>query len=279
MISIYAIQDIWDVMVGGQHLLEVIYKNAKTYCRAQVERTYILSLMFDSDWLVVATSRETVRGFAFLKKVNVRTLYLHLICAALAHPMRRRSGLKDNVGGEMILRIQHFSKQRGFKRLQLHALAPVITLYHKFGWRFVDRVNQREKPAITAAVAALTAEIVPLRKSSILPDKVDVALLSFINESNRDMASSWWLLRDLLERNGFSAMTNACGDTIRTQVRRAQAGEDDASIDYSAGMNLRKALLSQDAAEALGISSTRELVKVDPQIAGYTMLWCPEWKK
>jgi hypothetical protein len=277
MISIYAIQDIWDVMVGGQHLLEVIYKNAKTYCRAQVEKTYILSLIFDSDWLVVATSRETVRGFAFLKKVNVQTLYLHLICAALAHPMQRRSALKDNVGGDMILRIQRFSTQRGFKRLQLHALAPVITLYHKFGWRFVDCVNQREKPAITSAVGALAAEVVSLRKGQLSPDKIDAAVVSFIYASNKDIHSSWWCLRDLLERNDFSAMTNACGDTIRTQVRRAQAGET--SIDYSAGMNLREALLSQDAAEALGISSTRELVKVDPQIAGYTMLWCPEWKK
>ena len=277
MISIYTIGDIWDVKIGGKHLLEVIYKNTKTYCRAQVARTYILSLLFDSDWLVVATSRETVRGFAFLKKVDVQTLYLHLICAALSHPMQRRSALKDNVGGDLILRIQHFCKQRGFKCLQLHALAPVITLYHKFGWRFVDHVNQREKPAITSAVGALAAEVVSLRKSQLSHDKVDAAVISFIADSNKDIHSSWWCLRDLLERNDFSAMTNACGDTIRTQVRRAQVGET--SIDYSAGMNLREALLSQDAADELGISSTRELAKVDPQIAGYTMLWCPEWKK
>ena len=84
-------------------------------------------------------------------------------------------------------------------------------------------------------------------------------------------------LRDLLERNHFSALTNDWGDTVRTQVRRAQAGEDDASIDYGVGMNLREALLSKDEAEVLGIASTRELVKVDPQISGYTMLWSPRW--
>ena len=222
-------------------------------------------------------SGETVRGFAFLKKENKRTLHLTLICAALAHPMDRRSGLKDQVGGAMLRRIQEFCSERGFLRLRLEALATVITLYHKFGWRFVRRTNHREKPEITAAVQELTREIVDIRKSAIPLGSVDAAVAEFIEESNKDMTSSWWRLRDLLERNRYSALTNEAGDTICTQVRRAELGHEEAAIDYGVGMDLRKALPSRDDAEDLGIDSTGELVRVDPQVSGYTMIWSPRW--
>ena len=204
-------------------------------------------------------------------------MHLTLICAAIAHPMDRRSGLKDHVGGAMLRRIQTFCSERGFSRVRLEALAPVITLYHKFGWRFVRRINHREKSEITAAVQELTREIMAIRKSPIQLDKVDVAVVAFIEDSNKDMTSPWWRLRELLERNEYSAMTNDLGDTICTQVRRAEQGLEEASIDYGVGMDLRKALPSCDDAEDLGIESTGELARVDPQGAGYTMMWSPRW--
>ena len=277
MITIYPQCDIWGAMVGTRSLLDILYTNMKTYCRRQVERTCILADSVESDWVVVATSGETVRGFAFLNKENKRTLHLTLICAALAHPMNRRSGLKDHVGGAMLRRIQEFCAERGFSRIRLEALAPVITLYHKFGWRFVRRTNHREKPEITAAIQELTREIVTIRKSAIPLDRVDAAVAAFIEESNKDMTSSWWRLRDLLERNGYSALTNELGDTIYTQVRRAEKGFEEAGIDYGVGMDLRKALPSWDDAEDLEIDSTGELARVDPQACGYTMIWSPRW--
>ena len=191
--------------------------------------------------------------------------------------MNRRSGLKDHVGGAMLRRIQEFCAERGFSRIRLEALAPVITLYHKFGWRFVRRTNHREKPEITAAIQELTREIVAIRKSAIPLDRVDAAVAAFIEESNKDMTSSWWRLRDLLERNGYSALTNELGDTIYTQVRRAEKGFEEAGIDYGVGMDLRKALPSWDDAEDLEIDSTGELARVDPQACGYTMIWSPRW--
>ena len=277
MITIYPQCEIWGVMVGARSLLDILYTNMKTYCRRQVERTCILADSMESDWIVVATSGETIRGFAFLNKENRRTLHLTLICAAVAHPMDRRSGLKDQVGGAMLRRIQEFCTEQGFTRLRLEALAPVITLYHKFGWKFVRHTNHREKPAITAAVQELTREIVAIRKSAIPLDKVDAAVAEFIEEGNKDTTSTWWRLRDLLERNRYSALTNERGDTICTQVRRAEQGLEEASIDYGVGMNLRKALPSYNDAEDLGIDSTGELVQVDPQVCGYTMIWSPRW--
>lgn len=277
MITIYSQCEIWEAMVGSRHLLNVLYANMKTYCRRQVERTCIMVDSVESDWVVVAASGETVRGFAFLKKESTRTLHLTLICAALAHPMDRRSGLKEHVGGAMLRRIQEFCGERGFSRIRLEALAPVITLYHKFGWRFVRRTNHREKSEITTAVQELTREIVGIRKSAIPLDRVDGAVAEFIEESNTDMGSTWWRLRDLLERNGYSALTNEQGDTIFTQVRRAEQGLEEAGIDYGVGMDLRKALPSRDDAEDLDIDSTGELVGVDPQACGYTMMWSPRW--
>ena len=91
------------------------------------------------------------------------------------------------------------------------------------------------------------------------------------------MTSYWWRLRDLLERNGYSALTNELGDTIYTQVRRAEKGFEEAGIDYGVGMDLRKALPSCDDAEDLEIDSTGELARVDPQACGYTMIWSPRW--
>ena len=193
MISIYPVNAIWALEIGGKYFLNMLYTNLKTFCRGQVDRIYIMSLMADSDWVIVSTTGETVRGFAFLKRMNSRSLYLHLICAAIAHPMRRRSGLVDNVGGDMLRYIQDFCKIRRFSRIILHALGPVITLYHKFGWRFVNRINQREKPAITEAVDSLTREIVDIRKSDISLDKIDVAVSDFIDKSNKDIHSSWFL--------------------------------------------------------------------------------------
>jgi hypothetical protein len=277
MISIYPQSDIWGLMVGTRPLLDILYTNMKTYCRQQVDKTCVLSDSLDCDWMVVAASGETIRGFAFLKKENTRTLHLTLICAALAHPMDRRSGLKDQVGGAMLRRIQEFCTERGFMRLRLEALAPVITLYHKFGWRFVHCINQREKLEITDVVKELTREIVGIRRGAL--DRVDAAVVELIEEDNKDITSSWWKLRNLLERNGFSAMTNECGDRIRTQARRAQMGKENGGIDYGVGMDLRKALLSREEAEELGIKSTGELVQVDPQIAGYTMVWSPRWTR
>jgi len=277
MITIYPQCDIWGAMVGTRPLLDILYTNMKTYCRRQVDRTCILADSVESDWVVVATSGETVRGFAFLKKESNATLHLTLICAAIAHPMDRRSGLKDHVGGAMLRRIQAFCSERRFSRVRLEALAPVITLYHKFGWRFVRRINHREKSEITAAVQELTREIVAIRTGSIPLDRVDATVAEFIEESNKDMTSSWTKLRNLLERNRYSAMTNELGDTICTQVRRAEQGLEEASIDYGIGMDLRKALPSCDDAEDLGIESTGELVCIDPQGAGYTMIWSPRW--
>ena len=273
MITIYPQRDFWGAMVGSRSLLGILYTNMNTYCRQHVERTRIIADAIESDWVVVACSGETVRGFAFLKKDVDGGLYLPLICAALAHPMDRRSGIKTVGGGAMLRFIQDFCMKRGFTHIRLEALAPVITLYHKFGWRFVHGVRRREKREITAAVQALTGEIMAIRKSDILWDRVDAAVIEFFEKSNQENESTWWRLRDLLERNDFSAMTNELGDTLYTQVRRAEQGLEEASIDYGVGMDLRKALPSCDDAEDLGIDSTGELVKVDPQMAGYTMVW------
>ena len=56
-------------------------------------------------------------------------------------------------------------------------------------------------------------------------------------------------------------------------------GKENGGIDYGVGMDLRKALLSREEAEEFGIKSTGELVQVDPQIAGYTMVWSPRWAR
>ena len=277
MVSVYPTREIREMRIGGRSLMQVIATNMKTYCRKQIEKSYADDLLIDSTWMVIAISGETLRGFAFLTKDNNHTLSLPLICAAVAHPMCRRSALKDNVGGDMLRFIKNFCIERGFARIRLHALAPVISLYHKFGWRFVHRCNHREKKDITEAVAAFSHDLDFIRKGVGGPDSAAPRMMEFIVQCNKDKGSAWWNLRELLERNDFSVTTNRFGHTLYTQKRLAALGAEDASIDYGVGMNLRDKLLGYYEAEDEGIEFTGELVRRDPQDEGYKMLWSVKW--
>jgi len=254
--------------VGRKSIMNLILDNIDVFCRKQVARDFARDEFDESNLIVVAFAGTTPRGFAFLEKETASTLYLHLICAAIGHPMHRRSKLSSSVGGKMIKTIIQYAKEKRFARIKLAALRPVITLYHYFGWRFIRRCKTKENPQITHLVLQLANELKPIMKKNKRPDLVDKAVVKAVDQS-----TNWRQLRYLLEKNNFSATKNKWGQSIQTLSRYAVTG-DPYGIDYTED-DLRKALPTQDEAFwDLDIEETRELKKVDTQDDGYDMILC-----
>ena len=162
----------------------------------------------------------------------------------------------------MLLRIS-------FKRVKLSALNAVITLYHKFGWRFIKKCGSTEDPAITAAVSALWAVWGPAqRRLSGDTQKAAAETEEFWDQQSATPGSAWMNLKIILEQHGFSETTSErWGDIIHTVVRTGTGH------DYSVGTDLREGQY-QDQLEDAGASSTGDLAHIDTEEHGYSMLWC-----
>jgi hypothetical protein len=245
-----------------------------TYCRGAIQSTFAEDLVEDSHWIIIAAVAGRPRAFAFLERKTRGTLYLHLICAAVSHPMHRRShdelGLfGDNVGGHLLKFIKEFAVFKKFNRVQLSAIIPVITLYYKFGWRFIHRCNERENPAIAPAVGAFYKALRPIWSTPTTPDKIDQLVDDFIEKSSSNSQSAWFQLRILLEQGKFSGATTSAGHTIFTQPRLAARGVD-------AGRNYEPMIRfpTRDELEDEDMTETRQLANVDTSEHGYEMLWC-----
>ena len=262
---------------SGKTVLEVILNNIDTYCRKQIERPFARDEAAQSTYIIIAEENKSIKGFAFLEKQAGKTLYLHLICSAVDHPMKRRSReeFKKGWGGAMIRRIKSLAREKGCKYVKLSALPSVITLYHYFGWRFINKCGQTEKAEITELIKKLSRERKedPDLKKIKRPDLFDDAFDDFLDKS-----TTWAELREKLEKNNFSGARTALGHSVKT-IRRTIGTDDQHGIDYSPA-DLRTALPSrEEAEEEEGIEETRELAIIDTEEHGYDMLYCLEKKK
>ena len=307
-VEIIPLSQLWSLEgMGGRTFQKIVMTHLNTFCRGEIGRSFATDLLdvneeldageLQKRWVVIAKAGDSIRGFAFLESKNEgRTLYLHLICTAVTNPLGLRSMLQVGVGGAMLHAIKEFCVRNGFERFELNALPAVITLYHKFGWRFVRHCDGTEKKVITDAIGGLYKAMSKATRRSdrkrFAPAVEHKKTVEFFTEQRQsgNPEAPWNYLKMLLERNGFSMAVTDAGHVLRTQPRLAvrpgtegtrweERAVDESAVDYSQGMNLRDALMTQETAEEEGITETGQLVRKNPEDEGYRMLWCPQWEQ
>ena len=118
--------------------------------------TNLILILYDTDQY---PQRKIPRGIA-LCSVNATRMKL-LVLGATRPSMTTRSHRHYARGGQLLRAVQYLGATRLY--IELYALETVITLYHKFGWRFIDPANCKqgrkggaaERPHYKEAVKAL----------------------------------------------------------------------------------------------------------------------------
>jgi len=96
--------------------------------------TNLILILYDTDQY---PQRKIPRGIA-LCSVNATRMKL-LVLGATRPSMTTRSHRHYARGGQLLRAVQYLGAVRTY--IELYALETVITLYHKFGWRFIDPAN------------------------------------------------------------------------------------------------------------------------------------------
>ena len=96
--------------------------------------TNLILILYDTDQY---SQRKIPRGIA-LCSVNATRMKL-LVLGATRPSMTTRSNRHYARGGQLLRAVQYLGAKRTY--IELYALETVITLYHKFGWRFIDPAN------------------------------------------------------------------------------------------------------------------------------------------
>ena len=118
--------------------------------------TNLILILYDTDQY---PQRKIPRGIA-LCSVNATRMKL-LVLGATRPSMTTRSHRHYARGGQLLRAVQYLGATRTY--IELYALETVITLYYKFGWRFIDPANCKpgrkggaaERPHYKEAVKAL----------------------------------------------------------------------------------------------------------------------------
>jgi len=119
--------------------------------------TNLILILYDTDQY---PQRKIPRGIALCSVNATRMKLLVLGATRPSMAIRNRHYAR---GGQLLRAVQYLGARRTY--IELYALETVITLYHKFGWRFIDPANcgegkpggAAERPHYGTAVKALLA--------------------------------------------------------------------------------------------------------------------------
>lgn len=128
---------------------DIITKNgAKNLCSSEINNQFLEETLEVSDYLIIHTHRDNIRGFACVDYYNSpeRHLYISLICNVKHHSMQTRKTKKDvkYSGKHMIQYIIDMGKQKRVKYIKLSAINNVITYYYYLGFTFDSKNLQND---------------------------------------------------------------------------------------------------------------------------------------
>ena len=150
------IKEIKDIQLGKEILLKNNGSTINSWCRDGLPPDYVKDVIDDEDTnliLILSDSKDKIRGIALLS-MDEMSMLLHVLCCNALPNVKTRQNVDYGSGGMLIKLIQFLGKdlEEGIK---LYALETVITLYYKFGWRFVKKCGAKERKYVPEAVKNL----------------------------------------------------------------------------------------------------------------------------
>ena len=132
---------------------KIIGGNANTtinsWCRNTLTPDYVKDVLEDEDTNLILTltdSKDNIRGIALLS-VQRRVMELIVLCNNDVPGVKLKSNRAFGRGSMLLKLIKFLGKDLG-DGIKLYALEAVITLYHKFGWKFIDSCKGKERTYI-----------------------------------------------------------------------------------------------------------------------------------
>lgn len=140
--------------------------------------TNLILILYDTDQY----QRKIPRGIALCSVNATRMKLLVLGATRPSMTIRNRHYAR---GGQLLRAVQYLGARRTY--IELYALETVITLYHKFGWRFIDPANcgegkpggAAERPKYKRSVDALFALYKAAAQGEPNDDRLTELLLPF----------------------------------------------------------------------------------------------------
>lgn len=118
----------------------ILSGGARKLCASEINDDFLEETLEFSDYLIIHTHRNNVRGFACVDYDTTpeRHLYINLICNVKHHSMQTRKTKKDiKYGGKHIIQyIINMAKKKRVKYIKLSAINNVITYYYHLGFTF-----------------------------------------------------------------------------------------------------------------------------------------------
>ena len=145
-----------DINIGKEILLKNSEITINSWCRDGLPPDYVKETVEDDETnliLILSDSKENIRGIALLY-VDEISMLLHVLCCN-ALPSVKTRGKIDYGSGGMLIKLIKFLGRDLEEGIKLYALETVITLYYKFGWKFIKNCKGKERKYIPDAVKNL----------------------------------------------------------------------------------------------------------------------------
>ena len=140
MSNIFTIEKNKQKRLYNKYAAIILSGGARKLCASEINYDFLEETLELSDYLIIHTHRNNVRGFACVDYDTTpeRHLYINLICNVKHHSMQTRKTKRDvkYSGKHIIQYIINMAKKKRVKYIKLSAINNVITYYYHLGFTF-----------------------------------------------------------------------------------------------------------------------------------------------
>ena len=222
--------------------------NIKTLCADKVTTYYGQNAILRADVLILSRDGSdakpgALRGFAaLLTNKKEGKVYIDLICNGQKANAKTRFAPSRPSGKVMLNAIKDYTRDNGYRYIELKALQHVVPYYYKYGWRFISQCGGKENRARDVQVKNL----LDVLKAAGDPDRYTEADEEMVAQALKPFRG---YQKGIYSEKEATKTATAAAATARSGA----ANREELVDDYR---------------------DTREILEEGISEHGYTMIWC-----